>query len=1395
MEAKSPVKSRLSIGVYLLTCILAVVGLWSIFTGSDRALSATTAQDTIYVRKDGDDHTCNGEFDADASAAPNCAVRTIEQGINIVAVNGTINVRAGQYKENLLIDKPLSLVGSAPVTITSPIGLNQTLITVEADNVTIDGFTLTVNRPSATAGIDARDRNGLTVRNCTIQDTGSRGWFDNPYLFTNVVGIAVLSDDDTPEFVTITNTEVILDSGAYSFYNRGIWLRKAYGVIAGNVIFAFEQDALLQYPYGETTLQNNYLAGGGVNVKEPALGPIELVSNTFAPLADTFTQSLLIKHNYNPVAVNVTANTFTGHSIGIYSGGSHRVTVDGNTFTPAPDATNFAHVVINTAFPSAFGNDSPISVTNAITLTGNVFQKSTATGGVYGTAIAVLNDDSKSAVDFDPLTVGGSPAHANTFEAGLEYNVWLKNNVYNTNPDVQAYWNDWGFSTVGAIEPTLFHQADDGNLAKIDFYSVTLEAVPATTWADGNSVVGITTTITGFVTPGAGDPIAFTTTLGNIEPPVTNTQDHAQATATLTSTITGTATVVAEAGTAVNHVETASVEVEFLAITDLVVTKSNNQATARPGDVLAYLITITNTGIHPANNVVLTDTLPANTTFVAASENGHETFAGSGQVVWPVFSLPNSASTTRLLVVTVNNPLPPGADTITNTATIDSDIDSDPGNNTGYDIDTAIAVPDLTITKDDGGSTPNPGDTLRYTLTYANAGDQIATGVVITETVPDATTFDATNSAPGWSCAHGAAGGTPCMYVVGSLSPGAPSNIDFAVTVLAPFPSGMTHIDNVVTIADDGSNGDDPTPANNTATGTTPVLAGVDLELTKTDGDINADTGQTVVYTLTYTNLGNQIATGVIVSETVPTYTTFDAAASSAGWSCPDGAPEGTACTYTLGQVADVPGALYFAIDLPAALPAGVVSVTNTAAITDDGASGPDTDPGNNTAFDITPVGAASDLAVDVDDNRFDAYPGQHLTYVIRVTNQGTQAATNILITDTLPAELAFAGASNGGSETTGGSGVIVWPPIGSLPSEAFITYTLHATVADSLIAGVDVITNAAAVADDGANGLDADPSNNVATDIDVIHAEPDLHIAKTAASPTALSGSLLDYTLVIGNKGTQNATGVVITDQLPVAASFYTATDGGHESITGTVVWPAVNLVVGESVTRTLTLRTGSPSEGNTLTNTATVADDGSNGSDPNPGDNEDTAVTTIELQSVYLPIVLRHYVVAPDLVVDAISVGNGTIAVTIKNQGLKPVMPGYDFWVDLYINPNPPPTHVNQIWNDLGTYGATWLVFGGALPINPGASRTLTLYDPYYWDVYSNLPSALYPGDVVYAQVDSANATTNYGVVIEDHEMIGGPYNNISHINITTQQPIDPAANTGDGTTPRRPVVPKRP
>jgi hypothetical protein len=159
----------------------------------------------------------------------------------------------------------------------------------------------------------------------------------------------------------------------------------------------------------------------------------------------------------------------------------------------------------------------------------------------------------------------------------------------------------------------------------------------------------------------------------------------------------------------------------------------------------------------------------------------------------------------------------------------------------------------------------------------------------------------------------------------------------------------------------------------------------------------------------------------------------------------------------------------------------------------------------------------------------------------------------------------------------------------------------------------------------------------------------------------------------------------------------------------------------------------------------------------------------------------------VAPDLVVDSIALTTDNVEIVIKNQGYAPVV--HTFWVDLYIDPDPVPTGVNQTWEKLCDEGIVWGVLGlaGDLPLAPGDAITLTLNDDYYCvpGALCNFSGSFREGSQIYVQVDSADERTDYGAVLETHEMAGEAYNNISG-------PVTPGA--ADLVPPAQPIAGER-
>ena len=113
------------------------------------------------------------------------------------------------------------------------------------------------------------------------------------------------------------------------------------------------------------------------------------------------------------------------------------------------------------------------------------------------------------------------------------------------------------------------------------------------------------------------------------------------------------------------------------------------------------------------------------------------------------------------------------------------------------------------------------------------------TNLVLTETLPANTSFNAAASSAGWSCA-----GATCTLNVGNLVAGATRTAIFAVAVDTPLPAGTTQIDNSAAIVDN------TTGANDGASDSTPVNATPAMTLTKSDGGAATTPGGTVVYSL-----------------------------------------------------------------------------------------------------------------------------------------------------------------------------------------------------------------------------------------------------------------------------------------------------------------------------------------------------------------------------------------------------------------------------------------------------------------------------------------------------------------------------------------------------------------
>jgi uncharacterized repeat protein (TIGR01451 family)/CSLREA domain-containing protein len=121
----------------------------------------------------------------------------------------------------------------------------------------------------------------------------------------------------------------------------------------------------------------------------------------------------------------------------------------------------------------------------------------------------------------------------------------------------------------------------------------------------------------------------------------------------------------------------------------------------------------------------------------------------------------------------------------------------------------------------------------------------------------------------------------------------------------------------------------------------------------------------------------------------------------------------------------------------------------------------------------IRPLAEQADLEISKADSPDPVTVGDNLTYTITVTNRGPDAATNVVVTDTLPSGVTFVSASPGCVHAAG----VVTCNLGNIPAGGSVTITIVVTVT-----APGTISNTATVTSDTldpntANNSDAEPT------------------------------------------------------------------------------------------------------------------------------------------------------------------------------------------------------------------------------------------------------------------------------------------------------------------------------
>ncbi|WP_299260590.1 gliding motility-associated C-terminal domain-containing protein, partial [uncultured Aquimarina sp.] len=556
------------------------------------------------------------------------------------------------------------------------------------------------------------------------------------------------------------------------------------------------------------------------------------------------------------------------------------------------------------------------------------------------------------------------------------------------------------------------------------------------------------------------------------------------------------------------------------------------------GSEITFQIRIFNDGPQDATGVEVIDLLPSGYDFILFSSTVGDYNENTG--IWTVGNIASGTSETLLIDVLVNAT----GDYLNITEVTASDVfdmDSEPNNDDGDqdedDEDNAIVTPvesisDLSLTKIvvDGDTTPLIGSEITFQITVTNDGPENATGVEVTDLLPSGFDFVL------FSSTTGSYDETTGLWNVGNIASGTSETllIDVLVNATGDYL-------NIAEVSASDITDIDSTPNNDTGNQSeddednqliTPVESIADVSLTKevVDGDITPLVGSEITFRITVRNDGPERATGIEVTDLLPSGYDFLTFSSSTG------TYDEFSGVWEVGNLenGDVETLL---IDVQVR-PNG--DYLNTAEVSASDVMDIDSTPGNGITTEddyadaiTVPIQSIADLSITKTtvSGATTALPGDELRFQITISNAGPETATNVEAQDLLPIGFEYIqhSATSGTYDPVTG----LWD-VEDVPANGSQTIFIDVLVNEPTDTPGEFINSAEIISSDQ---FDPDTSNNeVSFPIQVPIS--DLSLIKSVSNEMPNVGETITFTVRVNNDGPDLATGVDIVDVLPIGYS-----------------------------------------------------------------------------------------------------------------------------------------------------------------------------------------------------------------------------------------------------------------